>query len=164
MPPDRDTIENFTFDELTVGQSARATRALSGDDITAFALVSGDVNPIHLDPEYAGHTQFHGVIAHGMWSAALISRLLGTELPGPGAIYLAQTLQFHRPVHIGDELHASVSVASKDPLNGHVVLDCEIANQTGAIVLTGVATVIAPLEKLRLPRCHLKTVRLDPDH
>ncbi|MES2160249.1 MAG: bifunctional enoyl-CoA hydratase/phosphate acetyltransferase [Pseudomonadota bacterium] len=159
-----DIIENITYDELQVGQCARLSRTLSKDDIAAFAAVSGDVNPAHVDPEYAGHTLFHGVIAHGMWGAALISRLLGTCLPGPGTIYLAQTLQFLKPVRIGDELRITATVTSKEPVKKHVLLDCEIKNQTGAVVLTGVATVIAPSEKVRRPRIHMPPLSLSQVH
>lgn len=81
-------IENITYDELSIGQSARLLRTLTLEDIQAFAAVSGDTNPAHLDPEYANDTMFHGVIAHGMWGGALISALLGTKFPGPGTNYL----------------------------------------------------------------------------
>lgn len=84
-----DTIENRTFDELRVGDSASLTRTLTRKDIQLFAVMSGDVNPAHLDDEYARSDMFHKVIAHGMWSGALISTVLGTQLPGPGTIYLA---------------------------------------------------------------------------
>lgn len=160
MDTDRDIIENITFEELAVGQTARLTRTLCSDDITAFAIVSGDVNPAHLDPDYANHTQFHGVIGHGMWSAALISRLLGNELPGPGTIYLAQTLHFLKPVRIGDELRVTARVTAKDPATRQVLLDCDIKNQSGAVVLTGVATVIAPADKVRRPRARLPQLQL----
>ena len=86
-PPDNELIENYVFDEISIGQSARLLRVLKLEDIRAFAAVSGDTNPAHLDPEYANDTLFHGVIAHGMWSGALISALLGTQFPGPGTIY-----------------------------------------------------------------------------
>ncbi|MEG1116565.1 MAG: MaoC/PaaZ C-terminal domain-containing protein, partial [Janthinobacterium sp.] len=81
-----DVLVNVPYEELRVGQTAEQYRTLSRDDIAAFAAISGDVNPAHLDPAYAETTRFHGVIAHGMWGAALISRLLGTRLPGPGTI------------------------------------------------------------------------------
>jgi phosphate acetyltransferase len=162
MQESGDTIENITYDQLRIGQSARLSRTLSKDDIVAFAAVSGDVNPAHVDPEYADHTLFHGVIAHGMWGAALISRLLGTALPGPGTIYLAQTLQFLKPMRIGDELRITVTVTAKDDVKKHALLDCEIKNQTGALVLTGVATVIAPVEKVRRPRTELPQLSLSP--
>ena len=150
-----DIIENITYDELRVGQSASLSRTLSAADIAAFAAVSGDVNPAHVDPGYADHTLLHGVVAHGMWSAALISQLLGNSLPGPGTIYLAQTLQFLKPVRIGDQLRVSATVTAKNDAKKHVLLDCEIRNQSGDVVLTGVATVSAPVEKVCRPRTHL---------
>ncbi|MBJ7312258.1 bifunctional enoyl-CoA hydratase/phosphate acetyltransferase [Rugamonas sp. CCM 8940] len=153
-------IENITYDELQVGQSARQTRTLTADDISAFAALSGDVNPAHLDADYADKTLFHGVIAHGMWGAALISKVLGTTLPGPGTIYLEQTLRFLKPVRIGDTLRITATVLTKEDLKKHVTLDCEIKNQTGALVLAGVATVIAPTEKVRRPRTQLPLLRL----
>jgi phosphate acetyltransferase len=156
-------IENVTYAELQVGQSARQTRTLTADDIAAFAAVSGDVNPAHLDTDYADATLFHGVIAHGMWGAALISKLLGTALPGPGTIYLEQSLRFLKPVRIGDTLRITATVLTKEDTNHHVTLNCEVKNQTGALVLAGVATVIAPVEKVRRPRAQLPRLRLvDP--
>ena len=107
-------IENITYDELSIGQSARLLRTLTLEDIQAFAAVSGDTNPAHLDPEYANDTMFHGVIAHGMWGGALISALLGTKFPGPGTIYLQQDLHFSRPVRIGDTLVVVATVSAKD--------------------------------------------------
>ena len=87
-----DYIENRTFDEIKVGDSASLVRTLTKDDISIFAAMSGDVNPAHLDEEYARSDMFHKIIAHGMWGGSLISTLLGTKLPGPGTIYLGQTL------------------------------------------------------------------------
>lgn len=162
MTDSSELIENVTFDELQIGQSARLSRILNKEDIAAFALISGDVNPAHVDPEYAEHTSFHGVIAHGMWGAALISRLLGTCLPGPGTIYLSQTLQFLKPVRIGDQLRVTATVTAKDPVNQHVLLDCTIKNQTGTEVLSGIATVIAPSTKVRRPRAQLPLLYLSP--
>ena len=101
-------VENVTYDELSVGQSARLLRTLTQADIQAFAAVSGDTNPAHLNSDYANDTLFHGVIAHGMWGGALISALLGTVFPGPGTIYLEQQLRFSRPVHLGDTLTVNV--------------------------------------------------------
>ena len=106
-----ETIDNFVFDEISIGQTARTVRTLTLDDIQAFAAVSGDTNPAHLDPEYANATLFHGIIAHGMWGGALISALLGTVFPGPGTIYLHQALHFCRPVRVGDTLSVTVTVA-----------------------------------------------------
>ena len=91
-------IENRTFDEIEVGDHASLVRTLSQRDIELFAAMSGDVNPAHMDPAYASTDMFHRVIAHGMWGGALVSTVLGTELPGPGTIYLSQDLHFHAPI------------------------------------------------------------------
>ena len=96
------TVRNRTFDELAIGDSATIERTLTTEDIQLFAVLSGDVNPQHLDADYAASTRFHGVIAHGMLGGALISAVLGTRLPGPGTIYLGQTLKFLAPVRVGD--------------------------------------------------------------
>ena len=159
-----DLVENTTFDELAVGQTASLVRTLTLQDIQAFAAVSGDTNPAHLDPAYAADTLFHGVIAHGMWSGALISGLLGTEFPGPGTIYLDQELHFQRPVHVGDTLVVKATVRAKNPANRRVELDCEVSNQRGERVLHGLARVLAPTHKLRLPRVSAPRIQLhDPE-
>src|SRR5579862_9559155 len=106
-------IENRTFAELQVGDSASIARTLTHRDIELFATMSGDVNPAHVDDEYARSDLFHHIIAHGMWSASLISTVLGTMLPGPGAIYLGQTLRFEHPVAVGDAITVSVTVTTK---------------------------------------------------
>ena len=84
-------IENRTFDEINVGDTALLERTLTEQDIKLFAVMSGDINPAHVDPEYAMSSRFREVIGHGMWSGALISTVLGTDFPGPGTIYLSQT-------------------------------------------------------------------------
>src|SRR5271165_2696928 len=89
MAPD-ELIENRTFDEIAIGDSASLVRTLSKDDIALFAVMSGDVNPAHLDEQYAEASLFHRIIGHGMWGGALVSAVLGTRLPGPGTIYLGQ--------------------------------------------------------------------------
>ncbi|MBD3892544.1 bifunctional enoyl-CoA hydratase/phosphate acetyltransferase [Hydrogenophaga sp.] len=158
-----DLIENHTFDELQIGQSARLLRTLTNEDIRAFAAVSGDTNPAHMDADYANNTRFHGVIAHGMWSGALISALLGTQFPGTGTIYLAQALHFERPVRIGDTLTVSAVVITKDEANKAVELACEVNNQKGERVLHGTARVLAPRQKIRLPRSSVPQIQLfDP--
>lgn len=164
MVGDHEVIENLTFDELRIGQSARLVRTLSQADIQAFAAVSGDTNPAHLDPVYADATMFHGVIAHGMWGGALISAVLGTTLPGPGTIYLEQSLRFARPVRVGDTLTVTVTVLARDEQKKHVALDCTVSNQQQDKVLSGVARVLAPTEKLRLPRIQAPQIQLfDPE-
>ena len=143
--------ENLTFDELRIGAQASLSRVVSEQDIASFAAVSGDTNPTHLDPDFAIQERFGGVVAHGMLSGALISTVLGTRLPGPGTIYLAQDLQFLHPVRIGDTVTVTVTVRDKQPERRHVVLDCLCVNQDGIAVARGSATVIAPARKLRLP-------------
>jgi len=153
-------IENRTFDDLNIGDSASLSRTLTGEDIKLFALVSGDVNPAHMDPDYAATDMFHRVIAHGMWGGGLISAVLGTELPGPGTIYLDQSFRFCRPVGLGDTITASVTVREKRPDRNVVILDCRCTNQDGEEVITGEAEVIAPAEKVKRRRIELPDVSL----
>ena len=157
-------LENVTYDELVVGQSARLLRTLSTSDIQAFAAVSGDTNPTHLNAEYANHMLSQGVIAHGMWGGALISALLGTRFPGPGTIYVSQDLHFVRPVRIGDTLTVTATVTSKDDQRKQVTLACQATNQKGESVLHGMAQVIAPTHKVRLPKPQAPQIQLfDPE-
>jgi len=156
----RPLIENRTFDEIEVGESAVLERTLSWRDIELFAVMSGDVNPAHVDEEYAQTDRFHAIVAHGMWGASLISTLLGTRLPGPGTIYLEQTLHFRHPIAIGDTISVSVAVASKERAHNRVVLDCRCVNQRGEIVIDGTAKVLAPTETVRRPRFVLPEVSL----
>ena len=144
-------LENRTFDELEIGEAATVVRVLHKKDIELFAAVSGDVNPAHLDADYAKSSPFHDVVAHGMWGGALLSAALGTKLPGPGTIYVGQTLEFKRPVRIGDRISVTVRVAEKHADKGRVIFDCECRNQDDKLVIGGRAEVIAPKEKLRLP-------------
>lgn len=136
-------MQGLYFDELSVGQSAEMSRVVGAGDIEAFAEVSGDANPVHLDAAFAATTPFGERIAHGMLSAAYISAVLGTKLPGPGAIYLSQSLRFRRPVKIGDQVTARVTVKALDDRRGHVTLEtvCEVG---GKAVVDGEALVIAP--------------------
>lgn len=148
----RPMIENHIFDEIKIGDTAHLVRTLKAEDIQLFAAMSGDVNPAHVDPEYAKNTHFHGIIAHGMWGGALISTVLGTEYPGPGTIYLGQSLDFLKPVHIGDTIDVRLTVATKDEHKHHVTFDCCCTNQHGDPVITGRALVLAPIEKVRRVR------------
>lgn len=162
MPdPTMDHIENRTFDEIAIGDSATLERTLTEHDITLFAVMSGDINPAHVDPEYAKSSRFREVIGHGMWSGALISTVLGTEFPGPGTIYLAQNLRFKRPVKVGDTIMIRVTATEKDADKRKVVLLTECINQDGEIVVSGTAEVIAPAEKVRRLKVGLPEVRLD---
>jgi phosphate acetyltransferase len=153
-------IENRTFAEIEVGEHATLTRTLTREDIELFAAMSGDVNPAHVDEEYAHSDIFHKIIAHGMWGASLISTLLGTKLPGPGTIYLEQTLGFRHPVAIGDTIIVTVTAANKESKGQRVSFDCRCVNQRDEIVIDGVAKVIAPTEKVRRLRVPLPEVYL----
>ena len=154
------TIRNRTFDEITVGESASIERTLTTQDIELFAVLSGDVNPQHLDADYAASTRFHGVIAHGMLGGALISAVLGTRLPGPGTIYLGQTLKFLAPVRVGDTLRISVTVSARNAEKKRLTLACTCTNQDGTTVISGEADVLAPTEHIERPRTTLPEVRL----
>lgn len=136
-------MQGLYFEDLSVGQSAEITRTVDAPDIDAFAAVSGDVNPVHLDEAYAQGTTFKGRIAHGMLSAAYISAVLGTRLPGPGAIYLSQSLRFRRPVKIGDRVTARVSVAALDERRAHVTF-ATLCQVDGRTVVDGEAVVMVP--------------------
>jgi len=153
-------IENKTFDEIEVGDVAELTRELKPQDIELFAVMSGDVNPAHVDQEYAKTDIFHKVIAHGMWGGALISAVLGTQLPGPGTIYLNQSLTFRRPVGLGDKVVVRVTVKEKFTDKRQLLLACECINQDGELIIKGEAKVIAPSEKVRRPRVILPEVHL----
>ena len=155
-----DVIRNRVFDSLVVGDSDSITRTLSAADIQLFAVLSGDANPQHMDPDYAAHTRFHGVIAHGMFGGALISAVLGTRLPGPGTIYLGQTLKFLAPVHIGDTLCTTVTVSARNEVHKRLTLACSCVNQDGVTVISGEADVIAPTEAVVRTRATLPDVRL----
>jgi phosphate acetyltransferase/phosphate butyryltransferase len=161
---DLEVLRNRTFDEIAVGDRASIQRTLTASDIQLFAAMSGDINPQHIDAEFAASTRFQGVIAHGMWGAALISAVLGTRLPGPGTIYVGQTLKFHAPVRVGDTLTISVAVASRDAAKHRLVLDCNCTNQEGKTVITGEASVIAPTERIERPRGTLPQVRVSLQH
>jgi phosphate acetyltransferase len=122
--------------------------------------MSGDVNPAHVDPEYAKKSLFHEVIAHGLWGGSLISTVLGTLYPGPGTVYIDQTLHFSRPVTVGDTITVSVTVKEKFDRTKHVALDCKCTNQDGRTVISGVAEVLAPSEKVKLHRAQMPEVRV----
>ncbi|QDQ25619.1 bifunctional enoyl-CoA hydratase/phosphate acetyltransferase [Chitinimonas arctica] len=153
-------VYNRVFDEIAIGDHASMERTLTTEDITLFAVLSGDVNPQHIDAEFAASTRFHGVIAHGMLGGALISALLGTRLPGPGTIYLGQTLKFHAPVRVGDTLTVRVEVITRHEAKQRLILACSCTNQAGVVVISGEAEVLAPTEPISRPRTTLPEVRL----
>ncbi|WED42396.1 bifunctional enoyl-CoA hydratase/phosphate acetyltransferase [Legionella cardiaca] len=156
----KELLENTTFDELTLGQQASLTKTLTQEDISLFAVMSGDVNPAHMDPEFAKSDIFRGIVGHGMWSGSLISALLGTVLPGPGTVYLEQDIKFRKPVRIGDNITITLIVRDKFPHKAIVTFECKGVNQRGEIVIEGLATVLAPTKKIRVARADLPSIEI----
>jgi phosphate butyryltransferase len=151
-------LENHPFDDIRIGDSASITRTLTRAEVKTFAVLSGDLNPTHVDDAYV---RAHGdgrLIAHSMWGGALISSVLGNELPGPGTQYVSQELRFLKPLKADDTITATVQVREKRPETRTVLLDCRCANQAGEIVARGIAEVKAPTEKLVLPRPEVATI------
>jgi 3-hydroxybutyryl-CoA dehydratase len=136
-------MQGLFLEDLSVGQSAERVRTVTEADIVAFAAVTGDSNPVHLDADYAATTSFGERIAHGMLSAGYISAVLGTTLPGPGAIYLSQSLAFKRPVRIGDEVTARATVTAIDAAKARVTF-ATICLVRGKAVVDGEAVVMVP--------------------
>lgn len=153
-------IENHPLQEIRAGAGASLTRTLTRADILLFAKVSGDVSPAHVDAAFAKSSRFGEIIAHGMFGGSLIAAVLGTRFPGPGTIYVGQTLRFLKPVHVGDTLTVTVRVESIDAATGRVMLDTRCADQDGDTVIQGQAEVLAPTEKLRVHRTDLPDVLL----
>jgi len=133
--------------EIQVGDTASMTKQISDKDVRTFAEISGDKNPVHLDDEFAAQTFFKKRIAHGALSGALISAVLGMVMPGPGTIYLSQTLNFKVPVYIGEEITARLEVTAYRANKRITTLKTEVFNQEGKLVLDGEAVVIAPPPK-----------------
>ncbi len=127
---------------LTIGARATMSKTITERDVLAFAELSGDKNPVHLDEEYARQSRFGARIAHGAFSFALISAVLGTELPGPGAVYLGQTLKFIKPVYFDDTITATVEITALRRDKGILTLKTECTNQRGEKVAEGEATVL----------------------
>lgn len=136
----------YTFDELQVGQSASLAKTITEADILLYAAVSMDTNPVHLDAEAAGASIFGERIAHGMLSAGLISAVLGTQLPGPGTLYLRQTLRFTAPVRIGQTVTATAEVTELHPERKRATLKT-ICKVKDVVVIEGEAYVQVPARK-----------------
>jgi 3-hydroxybutyryl-CoA dehydratase len=137
-------VGGYYFDELRVGQTATASRTVSEADILMFGAASGDMNPVHFDAEFAATSRFGERIAHGMLTASHVSALIGMRLPGPGSVYISQSLSFKRPVKIGATVKTEVEITELDPAKGFVTLSttCSVG---GKVVLSGVA--VAMVEK-----------------
>ena len=134
------------FDELSVGQAVTLERTVTDGDVVAYAGITGDDNPVHLDEAVAAKSRFGGRIAHGMLSAGFISAAIGTRLPGPGSIYLGQTLKFTAPVRIGDTVTTRVEVLELVPEKRRVKLVTRCTTQRGEMVIDGEALVMVPDE------------------
>jgi phosphate acetyltransferase len=145
-------MQNATFEEISIGQSATLRRALTDADISGYAAISGDLNPTHLDETYARSAGLTGRTAHGMWGGALVSTLLGTVFPGPGTVYIEQRLRFLGPAQVGDVLEVTVRVTAKDVATGFVTLDCAVRSLARGELMLGEAIVKAPLHKQRVRR------------
>lgn len=154
------TIENIPFDELEIGQRFSVERTVSEEDILLFAKLSGDLNPVHLDEQYAKTTPFGGRIAHGMLTAAFISAALAQHLPGPGAIYRNQSLRFRAPVRIGDTLTITIEVLDKRARNHMLTVSTTVINQHGDTIVTGEGSAIVPNEKVVVQAPELPEVRI----
>ncbi|RDC81038.1 MaoC family dehydratase [Pseudomonas aeruginosa] len=152
-------VQNIPYAELEVGQKAEYTSSIAERDLQLFAAVSGDRNLVHLDAAYAATTQFKERIAHGMLSGALISAAIATVLPGPGTIYLGQTLRFTRPVKLGDDLKVELEVLEKLPKN-RVRMATRVFNQAGKQVVDGEAEIMAPEEKLSVELAELPPISI----
>lgn len=141
--PEADDIHGYYFEDLSVGMTASYAKTVTETDIVLFAGISGDVNPVHLNEEFATATMFEGRIAHGMLTASFISTVLGTKLPGPGCIYLRQDLRFLAPVRPGDTVHSQITItdvnAEKKRVFAHTV--CRVGDTS---VVEGEATLFVP--------------------
>lgn len=137
-------MQGYTIDQLSVGQQASFSKTISESDVYMFAGVTGDVNPAHVNEAYAQTTTFKTRIAHGILSAGLISAVLGTRMPGPGAIYASQTLKFTAPVRIGDTITATATVKEIIPERNRVVMETVCRNQDDVVVTTGEAVLLPP--------------------
>jgi 3-hydroxybutyryl-CoA dehydratase len=139
-------MDSVPFEKLRPGRSAELSRTVTEADLTLFAGLTGDFNPVHVDAVAAERSFFGERIAHGMLTAGMISAVLGTRLPGPGCVYVGQTLRFTRPVRIGDTVTARVEVTEVQTERRRVMLATTCRNQNGETVLEGEAEVLIPEE------------------
>lgn len=130
-----------------IGQKASFGKTITETDVVSYAGLSGDFNPIHVDRQFAQTTRFEQRIAHGLLTTSLLSGVLGMHLPGPGSVYMGQTLRFVRPVFINDTITATAEVLQYDPEKGNILLKTECRNQNGEIVLEGEAKMRVPREE-----------------
>ena len=136
-------LHGYYLEDLAPGMTALYAKTVTDADVVLFAGISGDVNPVHLNQEFADRTMFRGRIAHGMLTASFISTVIGTKLPGPGCIYVSQNLKFKAPVRIGDTVNARVTVTSVDEARGRISVEttCTVGN---TVVIAGEAVLMVP--------------------
>ncbi len=157
-------MENRTWDEIKIGDKATLSRTCRVEDVELFGVATGDLNPTHFSADDTQQLLHHRkVLAHSMWGGALVSAILGNDLPGPGTVYKAQNLEFLHPVEVGDTVSLTITVVEKTSPN-EVVFDCLGQNQTGETVFTGQARVAAPTVKSVHPRVELHEVSLRRPH
>lgn len=136
-------LDGYRFEDLTVGMRAAVSRTITDTDLRNFSGVSGDTNPMHLNEEYARKTPFGGIIVHGMLTASLLSAVIGTKLPGPGCIYMHQTLKFLAPVRVGETVYAIATVKELVPAKRHVLLTTQCFVKD-TMVIDGEALIKVP--------------------
>ncbi len=136
-------LHGYYLEDLRPGMTALYAKTVTDADVVLFAGVSGDVNPVHLNQEFADRTMFRGRIAHGMLTASFISTVIGTKLPGPGCIYVSQNLKFKAPVRVGDTVNARVTINSVDEARGRIAVEttCTVGN---VVVIAGEAVLLVP--------------------
>ena len=136
-------LHGYYLEDLSPGMTALYAKTVTDADVVLFAGISGDVNPVHLNQEFADRTVFRGRIAHGMLTASFISTVIGTKLPGPGCIYVSQNLKFKAPVRVGDTVNARVTINSVDEARGRIAVEttCTVGN---VVVIAGEAVLLVP--------------------
>ena len=141
-------LHGYYLEDLEVGMTAIHTKTVTEADVVLFAGISGDINPVHLDNDFAKGTMFKGRIAHGMLTASFISAVLGTKLPGPGCIYVSQNLKFKAPVRIGETVRATVTVTAIDEARARVTVStvCKVGE---TVVIDGEAQLVVPRRQVR---------------
>ncbi len=136
-----------TINDVSVGESATFTKTITEADVNAFAGLTGDFNPLHIDAVYAGKSRFGGRISHGALLCGLISTVVGMKLPGPGALYASQSLSFLKPVFIGDTITASAEITELIPERNRIVLKTRCINQNGDAVAEGESILLPSKNK-----------------
>lgn len=154
-----ETVENRTFDEIKIGDTASFVKVLTKNDIEFFAIITGNANPVHLNEEYAEkNLENHKIVGHGAWVISMISNLLGNHIPGPGTVYKSQESHFHRRVEVGDSLTFTITAIEKFHDGNLVAFEVKALNQRGEVVLTGKSVVQAPTKKMVGPRAKLSEI------